>query len=192
MVERILTADELAPFCGHQPQQAAYHLAPITDQGAQYSLAMDFDQDDEEDEDAPHLTPEQAVNPLYGIPFGVCMLTVRSPESDHPAGFLTFRRDIRRLGATLNYELKIFVFMVQPDARGQGYGSALALGALQSIRDDIRLATPHRLNFRFVGEGKTPGGIALLNRTAKNIGLISQDFSSAYQSENFRIATNII
>jgi GNAT superfamily N-acetyltransferase len=188
--EWTLDGAEVAAFCGRTLPFTHYHLQPIQDQGQQYELALDFDFDDEDD-DAQY-DEDVEINPLYGIPFGVCMLTVRDHQTGEPAGFITFRRDIHRRGTALDYDLKIFVFAVREDLRGQGYASALALGAVQALRKDLDESAPTQLNLRFIGEGKSAGGRALLNRTAANISLMHRDLFSNYQNMDCCIATNII
>ncbi len=188
--EWTLDGAEVAAFCGRTLPFTHYHLQPIQDQGQQYELALDFDFDDEDNNTQDDKNIE--INPLYGIPFGVCMLTVRDHQTGEPAGFITFRRDIHRRDTTLDYDLKIFIFAVRENLRGQGYASALALGAVQALRKDLDESAPTRLNLRFIGEGKSAGGSALLKRTAANINHIQRDLFNNYQSNCCCIATSII
>jgi len=175
----IVTAEEILRFSGKRPPLPLYRLEQVEDQGDQYELAMAFD--DDGDDDAGE------VNPFYGIPFGVAMLMVRDPDGA-PAGFITFRHELRETAPGADgrrraqYAFKIFVFMVREDLRGQGYGSALAVGALSAIRDALEAisaccdeagAGRPVVSLRFVGEGKSEGGLQLLDRVARNVGILS-------------------
>lgn len=183
-----VTADDVERFSGKRPLVGAFELRPVDDPGAQYELALDFDDDDEDD----------GVNPVYGIPQGVSMLMACDGSGD-PAGFITFRRALADLDhgrmdpggrRRLHYAFHIQVFMVRPDLRGQGFGSALAIGALRTMRDDLaeicRLC-PYDLkpevDIEFVGEGKSPGGMALLGRVAANLGLLSDEVYAVCRSD---------
>lgn len=178
----IVTAEEILRFSGKQSPLSRYRLEPVEDQGDQYELAMAFDDDGDDGDDAA-----EEVNPFYGIPFGVAMLMVRDPDGA-PAGFITFRHELRETAPGTDgrrraqYAFKIFVFMVRRDLRGQGYGSALAVGALCAIRDDLEAisaccddagAGRPVVSLRFVGEGKSEGGLQLLDRVARNVGILS-------------------
>lgn len=173
-----LSAEEVMQFAGKRPAHASYRLEPVADQDWQYELAMAFDSDDDQDDG-------DAVNPFYGIPFGVSMLMARDALGE-PAGFITFRHELRETAPgpdkawRAQYDFKIFVFMVREDLRRQGYGSALAVSCLSTIREDLRAisgcctdtAKP-AVSVRFVGEGKSDGGVMLLEAVARNLGIVS-------------------
>lgn len=183
-----VTADEVERFSGRRPAAGAFELRPVDDPGEQYELALDFDDDED----------ENGVNPVYGIPQGVSMLMACDGSGD-PAGFITFRRALSDLDGglpdaqgrrRLRYAFHIQVFMVRPDLRGQGYGSALAIGALRTMRDDLAEVcrvcpydTKPEVEIEFVGEGKSPGGLALLGRVASNLGLLSDEVFAVCNSD---------
>lgn len=168
-----VSADDIERFSGRRPLCQAFHLTAVSDQGRQFELATDFDYDDDE------------VNAFYGIPFGLEMLVVGDEMCGDPVGFISFRRGLVDLddgpdGARrVHYEFHIYVFMVRPDMRTVGYGSALAVGALTVVRDDLEHLClgrppeqrPH-VAVRFVGEAKSEGGLALLERVARGIGVL--------------------
>lgn len=178
----IVDAGAVQRFSGKRPPHAAYRLEPVEDQGVQYELAMGFDDDDD---DAVGESDVADVNPLYGIPAGVSMLMARDDQG-RPAGFITFRHHLHELPPDadgrrrVQYDFKIFVFMVRRDLRGRGFGSALAVSCLSAMRDDLRSlgdrwsgAGKPAVSIRFVGEGKSEGGLMLLDRVARNLGIVS-------------------
>jgi GNAT superfamily N-acetyltransferase len=181
----VVTAGMIERFSGKRPPHESYRLEPVEDQGAQYQLALDFDADHDPDHD-PDAGGGEPINPFYGIPFGVAMLLARDDEGA-PAGFITFRRDLRESrrpgdgGSQALYDFKVFVFMVRADLRGQGVGSALAIGCLMAMRDDLgalwrecREGERPEVSMRFVGEGKSDGGLALLDRVASKLGILAK------------------
>ena len=197
----LISAQDVERFSGKAPPLASYALRPVEDQGQQYELAMAFDEtsDDEEVEDEA-----EEVNPFYGIPFGLSMLVVNDDAGD-AAGFITFRNDLR-VGDTDDegrpvaaYDFKVFVFMVREDLRGMGYGSSLAIGALSTIRHDLEdLSRPENgterpvVALRFVGEGKSAGGLRLLNRVARNLGVLSDQVRRTHGLSFSQVAAEIL
>ncbi len=191
-----VSADDVHRFSGKRPVLSGYRLEPVTDPGRQYELAMALDVDGDDD--------GEEVNPFYGIPFGVAMLMARDERGD-PAGFITFRDDLSDMGVDAmgrrraGYVFKVFVFMVRDDLRGQGYGTALAVGALTAMREDLEaLSRPDGgaaapvVALRFVGEGKSDGGLRLLDRVARDVGILSDEVGRLHGLSFSHVATEVL